>query len=210
MKYLILIIFIFVIFYFINNNLIENFKNYVNPFYKNKSFCSFNKDKKKCECIYQKDSIGIGYSSPETACNNNCFGKNNSECNSKINNELFYYCKEGDKCIKYKGSNQNKYISTNNCGFDTLTNLIKLPYIDKETCEKSINTCNSYNNKTSNAQIKEKCLKNTECGFCTNQFGTGKCVEGTAEGPLDLNLNCSPNNFKNNNNKYEYGNFQFI
>lgn len=205
MKYLINIIIILFLFYYINHSLIENFQNYVNPFYKNKSYCSFNKDKNVCSCTFQKDNLGIGFKAPEDACNNTCFNKNQEECDK---NEIEYYCKEENKCVKYKGTNQNKYITMNNCGTDKLTNLIKTPYIDKKSCEKNINSCDKYNkNNLSNSEIKEKCLKDTNCGFCTNQYGEGKCIEGTAEGPLDLNSNCSPNNYKNNNNKYEYGNF---
>ena len=207
MKYLINIILIILLFYLINNSLFENFQNYINPFYKNKSYCSFNKDSNKCNCIYQKDNIGIGFKAPENACNYKCLNKNKQNCNPKINKELNYYCKEGNKCVEYKGTNQNKYISMNNCGTDRLTNLIKTPYIDRESCEKNINTCDKYNiDNISKSELKEKCLKDTKCGFCTNQYGDGKCIEGTAEGPLDLNSNCSLN-YKSNENKYEYGNF---
>ena len=209
MKYIILLLIIFLIFYFINNYIkfsdFEFFSNYTNPFYKDKTFCNFNKDLKKCICSYQKDSISIPFEAPNDSCNYKCIGKNEDECNSNYEN-INYYCKIDGKCKELKGTNQNKYISVNNCGTDRLSNQIKLPYLTKEDCEKSLNICDSYNNDNlSNSEIKKKCLENNKCGYCTNKFGEGKCVEGTAEGPLDLNNNCTVN-AKDNENKYEYGN----
>lgn len=207
MKYLFYLFFIIVLFCILNNLNSENFQNYVNPFFKNKSFCSYSIDSEKCKCTYQKDGINIPYFSPETACKNKCLNKNKNNCSNNIDRSIDYYCKEGNTCKKYQGTIQNKYISTNNCGLDKLTNQIKLPYITKEECLKSINVCDKYNDKRlNNSQIKENCLKDTKCGYCENNFDGGKCVEGTAEGPLDLNNNCSVNS---KINKYEYGNFLF-
>lgn len=202
--YLCLIIFIF---YVLNNSINENFQNYVNPFFKNKCFCSFDIDSNKCKCTYQKDGINIPFNSPEISCFNKCNNKNKEECNKNTDEDAYYYCKEGNNCKKYKATIQNKYISTNNCGIDVLTNQIKLPYITEESCKNSINLCDKYNKKNlNNSQIKENCLKDTNCGYCENNYGNGKCVEGTAEGPLNLNDNCSANS---KTNKYEYGNFLF-
>ncbi len=211
MKYISILLIIIIIFYLINKYInfyeLEFFSDYINPFYKNKTFCNFNKDLNKCECTYQKDNIGIPYKAPEKSCNYNCLNKNKEDCNINFKN-VDYYCKIKGKCVKLKGTDDCNYISVNNCGTDKLSNQIKLPYLTKEECEKSLNICDSYNN-LDETEIKKKCLKNTKCGYCTNKFGEGKCVEGTPDGPLDTNLNCSANNFKNNMNKYEYGNFQF-
>lgn len=208
MNYLFFIlILIYLIFYALNYFTTENFQNYVNPFYKNKSFCSFDKDSKKCKCTYQKDGINIPYNSPASACNYECLNKDEKNCVSKNNQQDNYYCIDGNQCKEYKGSIQNKYISINNCGIDKLTNLLKLPYATKESCESSIKACDKYNDsKLSKSERKKKCLQDTNCGYCSNQFGDGKCVEGTASGPLDLNNNCSANS---KTNKYEYGEFLF-
>ena len=205
---LLYLFFIIIIFYILNYLIIEKFQNYVNPFFKNKSFCTYNKNLNKCNCTYQKDGINIPFKSPEIACDNKCLNKDKTNCDKNIiENDINYYCIEGNKCKKYKGTIQNKYISTNNCGIDKLTNQIKLPYITKESCENSITTCDKYNkNELNNSEIKKNCLKDTNCGYCENTSGSGKCVEGTAEGPLDLNNNCSANS---KINKYEYGNFLF-
>lgn len=207
---IILILYFFIIiilFYSLNNYLIEKYQNYVNPFYKDKSFCTYDNDEEKCKCTYQKDSINIPYKSPETSCNNKCINKNKENCNKEIKDKLFYYCKKGNKCIKHEGTILNKYISNNNCGYDKLTNLLILPYLDQESCEKSINSCDKYNEINNKDKRKEECLNNTNCGYCTNNFKQSKCIEGTAEGPLDLNNKCSPNNKEN---KYEYGKLTFL
>ena len=220
MNYLInilVLIIILIIFFIVNHYnsfifnfiLFENFSSYTNPFYKNKSFCTFDKDLNKCKCTYQHDNMHIPYNAPETACNNKCINiKNPQECIGK-NNEIDYYCKIDGKCKLYKGTNQSKYISLNNCGVDKLSNQIILPYLSKEDCESSLNVCDSFNkSEYSESEKKEKCLKNTQCGFCENKFSEGKCVQGTAEGPLDLNNNCSVNS-TNSQNKYSYGDFLF-
>ena len=205
---LFVLILIFIIFYVINNFYKEHFSSYINPFYKNKCFCTYNKNTNKCNCTYQHDTMNIPYKAPETACNNECINKNPNEC-VKNNNEINYYCKLNGKCVEYKGTNQANFISLNNCGTDKLTNEIILPYLSKEDCEGSLNICDSFNkSEYSESEKKEKCLKNTQCGFCTNKFGQGKCVQGTAEGPLDLNDDCAYN-FQNSENKYTYGDFLF-
>jgi len=214
--YLFLFLFLSFLFSFIyrlnikNKTNSESFQNYINPFFKNKTFCSYDNQNNKCKCVYQKDNINIPFECSDNNCNNKCMNKSRIECEKNTNDKIFYYCQKGNKCKRYEGTNRSQYISTNNCGFDPLTNLLKLPYLDEKSCKKSINVCNSYNDPNLNTlEIKEKCLKNTSCGFCTNKYGEGKCVEGTAEGPLDLTLFCTLNN-NDKNNKYEYGNFQFM
>ena len=148
MNYTFIYLFVIIsIFYIYNNQLIEKFQNYVNPFFKNKSFCSYDKDSNKCKCTYQKDGINIPFNSPSSSCNNECLNKSKENCNKNTNksNNLYYYCKKDNKCIKYQGTNLNKYISVNNCGIDKLTNQIKLPYLTKDSCLKSISVCDKYN-----------------------------------------------------------------
>jgi hypothetical protein len=132
---------------------------------------------------------------------NNDIEKDNSDTTSK-NTETSYYCNIGGKCKQYNGTILNSHISTNNCGTDVLNNQLLLPYASYEECSKSMNPCDKYNNpEWSQAKIKTECLKNINCGICKNESGIGKCVEGTATEPLDLQryFNCGPKN-------YEYGN----
>ena len=72
--------------------------------------------------------------------------------------------------------------------------------------------CDNYNDPNlSNDEKKKQCLKNTNCGFCTNEFGKGKCIEGTADGPLDIIKynKCVPLITNSTKYTYEYGDFLF-
>jgi hypothetical protein len=55
---------------------------------------------------------------------------------------------------------------------------------------------------------KEQCLKDVNCGYCTNSNGVGKCISGNASKPMDLRkyYYCVPNQKNTNNFSYEYGN----
>jgi hypothetical protein len=89
-----------------------------------------------------------------------------------------------------------------------LTNQILLPYESYDECVKSLNVCDKYNVLDKSKHInKDKCLKDVNCGYCTNEYDSGKCIEGNATGPLDLMKYyfCSPNAQSNKNN-YIYGN----
>ena len=78
----------------------------------------------------------------------------------------------------------------------------------RSNCEKSIKPCDKYNNsKYSNNQSRNLCLKDSFCGWCTNGQGVGKCVSGTAAGPINIykyNF-CKADNKNSVNNSYEYG-----
>jgi len=174
-------------------------------FYKN-AFCQFDINRNKNMCKYQKDNVKIAFDAPEVCCDNRCQSSaKNIKQFSSINNNMSdtsYYCNIGGKCKRYNGTILNSHISTNNCGTDVLNNQLLLPYASYEECSKTLNPCDKYNNpEWSDAKIKTECLKNTNCGFCTNDEGKGKCIEGTATEPLDLNkyYYCSGKN-------YEYGN----
>lgn len=191
----------------------ESEEEYLHPnqdlcsnFYKN-AFCQFDIDANKNMCKYQKDSIKIAFDAPDFCCNqgNGCSNNYSSKkTESNIDSESshpFYYCNIGGQCKKYNGTILNSHISTNNCGTDVLNNQLLLPYASYEECSKTLNPCDKYNNSEwSQAKIKTECLKNINCGFCTNEEGKGKCIEGTATEPIDLNkyYYCS-------GDKYEYG-----
>jgi hypothetical protein len=176
-------------------------------FYKN-AFCQFDINENKNMCKYQKDNVKIAFNAPNFCCNegNGCSNNYSSKTfeftpKSESSNPS-YYCNIGGQCKKYNGTILNSHISTNNCGTDVLNNQLLLPYASYEECSKTLNPCDKYNNSEwSEAKIKTECLKNTNCGICTNDSGKAKCIEGTPSEPLDLNkyYYCS-------GDKYEYGN----
>ena len=192
---------------FINKELFEN-NNCSNEFVKN-SFCQYNQDDEKCECIYQKDDIKMGFFSSPGCCDRVCSKLSKEQCLKQTKkDEIPYYCNIGGKCIKSTGTVLSRYISANNCGTDILNNQILLPYASLEECNKSMDICEKYNDDTKGRlENKENCLKDVNCGYCTNSQGLGKCISGNATTPSDLNkyYYCDANK-KSGKNLYEYGN----
>lgn len=190
LNYIIYIFFISLLLFWIINiysGLNENFKNNCNKFFKNKSFCQYDVNKSRCECYFQKDSINKPFKAPETCCDNKCINLSKEDCNQ--NKKLFklnYYCNISGKCKKFKGTSLNSRVSENNCGLSNLTDSLILPYENEEECESDNNECNKYNRiDESVAYNRSKCLKNSNCGYCTNEYNRGLCIEGNSDGPLD-------------------------
>jgi hypothetical protein len=213
MVYLIFIL-LFILFYFLNVAFSENFiNNSCNTFFKNKTFCTFDINSNQCKCTYQKDGVNIPYQGPANCCNEICRNKSKEQCNKSIENkEGKYYCNINGKCIEYKGTIMNSHISANNCGTDQLNNQLLLPFTSKQNCEGSLSPCDNFNkNNLSTDEKKSQCLKNVNCGFCTNNYGFGKCIDGTAEGPTNIvkYQQCVVNPSSGNKFKYEYGDFLF-
>ena len=215
--YILLFLLFLSLIYILFNKYYKNIESYSNDpstdkcnnFFDKNSFCQLNVDKNICTCKFQKDSNKYGFDSPETCCNKKCMEKPLEECLdnndfSKIN----YYCNIGGKCKEYTGTIINSHISANNCGNDLLTNQILLPYDSLSECSKSLDVCDKYNvpNRSENIN-KYECLKDSNCGYCTNEYGGGKCISGNATNPLDLMKYyfCVPNAPSNKNN-YTYGN----
>lgn len=212
MIYLILIILI-ILFYFFNLSLLENFDNSCNSFFKNKTFCTFDINDNKCKCTFQKDGVNIPFQGPTNCCKEICHKKTKKTCNKSIENKQGnYYCNINGKCKEYKGTIMNSHIAANNCGNDPLNNQLLIPYTSKKNCENSLSPCDKYNkNNLSTDQKKAQCLKNVNCGFCTNNYGFGKCIDGTSEGPINIvkYQQCVVNPTSGNDYKYEYGDFLF-
>jgi hypothetical protein len=209
---LIILILLFLKNKYFNINYKETFQNSCNKFFKGKTFCQLNKNNNKCECKYQKNGINYPFIAPEPCCDNKCSKIKPEDChepNPKLQSS--YYCNVAGKCLEYKGTIKNSRISQNNCGLDPLNNQLLLPYITKQECERRNNPCDKYNKlNESTIEKKDFCLKDTNCGFCTNSYGEGKCIGGTASGPNDIlkYFYCLPRqtNTSKDNNKYEYGN----
>ena len=178
-----------------------------NKFFEKNSFCQLNNTKDKCVCKFQKDDIASAFNSPEICCEKLCNEIPPDKCleNNEFT-EIPYYCNIGGVCKEYKGTVVSSHISANMCGTDPLNNQLLLPYASKAECETSLTVCDKYNDPNNTYHLnKANCLKNTNCGFCINEYGYGKCIEGTPEGPLDLNkyYYCNPN--VKNKNSYKYG-----
>lgn len=189
----------------------ENDKNDPMKFdsnYSKNSFCQLDSSKKKCVCKFQKDDIKVAFNSPQINCNKICSSLEPSEClENKEFSEIPYYCNINGKCEKYEGTIISSHISANNCGTEPLTNQLLLPYATLEECKKTIEPCDAYNDPSKSVNYnKTKCLKNSNCGYCTNSTGQGKCISGNPSGPNDLNkyYYCNPYN-GSTNNVYEYG-----
>jgi hypothetical protein len=227
--YLIIFLIIVSFYYFINN--IETFNNNKyysdfdidseiiydseNPdydcdtFFDSNSFCQLEFESNKCDCKYQKDDLRYIFNSPETCCKRLCRKISPEKCiKTTPYIETNYYCRVGDKCKEYKGIIKNSKISANYCGNDPLNNQLLLPFAYKEECEGTIDICDKYNIPGRSVNInKAECIKDVNCGFCSNNTSGGKCISGTAEGPNDLQqyFYCAPGS-TNNTFSYTYGN----
>lgn len=200
---------IYLICYLSNINNIELFENNCSTEFKTNSFCQYNLNDEKCECIYQKDDIKLGFFSSPGCCDRICSKMSKEKClKLEKSDEIPFFCNIGGKCIEQKGTILSRNISANNCGNDVLNNQILLPYASMKECEGSIDVCDKYNDPTKGKlENKENCLKDVNCGYCTNSQGVGKCISGNATEPNDLAkyYYCS-NNYKTKEYSYQYGN----
>lgn len=177
--------------------------------YAKNSFCQLDNSKTKCVCKFQKDDVKAAFNSPIVNCDKICSSIKPEDCLE--NNEFTekpYFCNIAGKCVKYKGTVVSSHISANNCGTEQLTNQLLLPYASLEECNRTLDPCDIYNDPNNSIHLnRTNCLGNSNCGFCTNSNGEGKCISGNPSGPSDLNkyYYCNPYN-GSKNNTYEYGN----
>lgn len=85
------------------------------------------------------------------------------------------YCAIDGKCVE----------KTTDCGKNTLGIQIK-GHPTKEGCLNSLDKCQLLNNDHA------KCLKQTSCGYCSNDKNQGMCLYATPSGPMDTTYNCKP------------------
>ena len=169
---------------------------------KNKTnYCYYDVMQKKCRCKFQKDNLNYPFNSFSPCCNN-CELRGKKDC--VPDNGVYYWCiNNKSKCEKQNAYIENNKISGNNCGIDILTNNVIPPYQTEDICKQNIDPCNVYKNK-------EDCIKNINCGYCTNINNIGKCIEGTASGPINIfkyNF-CMPN--KTNRNAWHHNSSIFF
>ena len=216
--FFVILLILYIILYVILNNKynindIEKYENIIKTdkrscpkiINKNNSFCVWAKHQKKCQCKYQKDSVDITFPVFPDCCKEDCSKKNENNCED-INKKPFpfyYWCVSENKCKKYRGFINKNNVSANNCGIGALTNQLLHPHYSEDECKKSISICNKFNDNSIDS--KKKCLNNRLCGWCTNNSGLGKCIEGTPIGPIDYNkYSCRPNN--KDGNSWQIGN----
>lgn len=212
MKYLFLIIFLIICMFYLFTRKIEMFDNKdiipCNNFFSNNSFCMYDVDNNLCNCRYQKDHVRYIFDSPENCCQLECAKRSKETClDNKQFTKMPYYCNIAGKCKEYKGTINENHIMANNCGTDPLNNQLLLPYASLDECQKSLDPCDKYNDPSKSVHYnREICLKNVNCGYCTNDSGGGKCISGNASGANDLQkyFYCNPTS-RSEINKYYYG-----
>ena len=187
------------------NKRIENCNAYLGD----NSFCQFDEDLDKCVCKYQKDSVKYALPSQVPCCDRLCSLLPKEKCMKPDNlKEVKYYCNVGGNCLERQATIRENKISANNCGTESLNNQLILPYMTKDECERSKDPCDKYNQEGwSESEKRDKCLKDPNCGYCTNENNVGKCIGGTISGPNDLMkyYYCVPERTQSNY-QYTYGN----
>ena len=172
-------------------------------------FCTWDVPEGKCKCAFQKDRLNYTFPVPNTCCPIDCGALSKSQCISRGNNDFetstsHYYCPNRGICERLVAYQDADRVSSNFCGIDPLTNQLIYPYLTEEECSNSISQCSKYDNLSINEK-KNKCLTDTNCGWCTNAQGIGDCIEGTASGPINLyKYNFCLNDSISDNNKYTY------
>ena len=172
------------------------------------NFCTWNINSKQCYCSFQPGLTRTNFPQSPSCCDRKCNMLSEEECQKlpkgKYKN-ISYYCPINGVCKEVRGYTRNKMISANICGYNDLNYQTIYPSLTKYDCEKSLEPCSLNNNpKYSDNQQKQKCLEDDFCGWCINSQGIGKCISGTASGPINIykyNF-CKLN--KQGNNSYQH------
>lgn len=95
-----------------------------------------------------------------------------------------FWCIEEDKCVRHEEDPFRPWKNT--CGKQTTISQVPPPvFADEASCDKVRDPCGG---------LKfQDCIGTERCGWCQDRDGRGKCVSGTAEGPNNRTLNCTPN-----------------
>jgi hypothetical protein len=151
------------------------------------------------QCSYQKSNQI--YPAPSVCCKPSCTKQNllsklQSQQNLWIPNKQYYYCIDKNfTCQKHLFDPYHP--ERNTCGQNMLSQTPIPSYPSLEQCQSAIR-CETILNKN-------KCLDVPMCGWCTDESGNGKCVDGTPEGPIRQNIYyyCRPDR-KDDINTYTY------
>jgi hypothetical protein len=104
------------------------------------------------------------------------------------------YCFQNNQCVRKKCDLKNPGV----CGISTMTNDLNPIYPDLESCKKSNLICDGLS--------REDCMITSQCGWCTNQYGEGKCIYSNPTGPQNPIIQCYPNVVQDNINSFMQGN----
>ncbi len=175
---------------FMHKMKMEQFEDVGNPGCVGKSFCAYDVKEEKCKCAGQKDDARVQFHNNPECCERTCNLLPKEKClatQEKGPVPIKYYCNVAGKCKEYDATVQDSVIMANICGLDGTTGQYIMPFASKEECEKKSDPCNKHNDeKLTPTEQKKGCLADTNCGWCANQSGVGKCVMGSPAGPADL------------------------
>jgi hypothetical protein len=99
------------------------------------------------------------------------------EYDKSIQDLDFYWCNHGTTCRKYRINKQEPW--NNSCGNIDISGTPAPIYLSKDQCFNNDNRCTNLSERS--------CSKYFDCGWCVDSKGKGKCVEGTGDGPLNIN-----------------------
>lgn len=215
---LIFLLLLLFITYYINKNKNNNIENFNSHQMNNRdkcskidnqtNFCNWNSNDKKCYCSYQPGLAYTNFPQNPDCCEKSCSELSEDDCQKdNLEGNVKYYCPINSECQEFIGYKNSTKISANTCGLDKLNYQTIYPFLSKRDCQLSINQCDLYNNTNlTSSEQKEKCLEQTFCGWCTNNLGVGKCIEGTASGPNNIyKYNFCKLDNSSLNNSYTHG-----
>jgi hypothetical protein len=115
-----------------------------------------------------------------------CIGEDNIITDEE---EQYYYCHVDGQCKKRLID--IKHPAANNCGYNNSSEQNNIAYLTDEQCNKSIDICEEHNHS------KQKCLKQSLCGWCTGAHGKGRCASGSPIGANNPKYKCKPQTGQN-------------
>jgi len=95
-----------------------------------------------------------------------------------------YWCYNGCKKTCEKKPYNPIDPSKNTCGENGYSQVPLPVALSKKECMDYALPCDKLN--------KKQCLARSECGYCVNGAGRGTCFSSTTEGPLNINIPCTP------------------
>lgn len=99
----------------------------------------------------------------------------------------YNFCKKGCTKHKYNPLEPHK----NSCGQNSLSQIPLPVFLSEDKCMEESLPCKNL--------TKDKCLRNPQCGWCTNGIGQGVCFRSTPEGTFNVKLPCQPSRQKPTN-----------
>jgi Plexin repeat len=134
------------------------------------------------QCVFQKSNVF--YPASPACCNFQCTKEN---LKRKIQQQKKNWTPAQDlstyACLDDTNQTCSEYTrdrfrpEKNTCGVNMISQAPRPIYKTMEDCKRAIR-CESI-------ASKKQCLNTAYCGWCTDENGNGKCVDGTPEGPMN-------------------------